>query len=104
LEPPLASTSNVIWLRVSPGYLLRHSRYAVLAIIVVTAVITPTADPLNLMLFAAPLILLFFSGIMCSSFFLLPSARRWKYGLIGAAGTAALVSGGCWFARRRPSK
>lgn len=43
--------------------LLRHSRYAVLAIVTVAAAITPPTDPFNLMLVAGPLCALFFVGI-----------------------------------------
>jgi sec-independent protein translocase protein TatC len=37
-------------------YLIRHFRYAVLLFVVTAAVITPTGDPLNLMIFTAPMI------------------------------------------------
>ena len=47
----------------SPRFLLRHSRYAVLAIVVVAAIITPTPDVFNLMLFAIPMCLLYFVGV-----------------------------------------
>src|SRR5580704_12531929 len=47
----------------SPRFLLRHSRYAVLAIVIVAAIITPTPDVFNLMLFAIPMCLLYFVGV-----------------------------------------
>jgi sec-independent protein translocase protein TatC len=47
----------------SPRFLLRHSRYAVLAIVVLAAIITPTPDVFNLMLFAIPMCLLYFVGV-----------------------------------------
>ncbi len=47
----------------SPRFLLRHSRYAILAIVVVAAIITPTPDVFNLMLFAVPMCLLYFVGV-----------------------------------------
>jgi sec-independent protein translocase protein TatC len=47
----------------SPRFLLRHSRYAVLIIVIVAAIITPTPDVFNLMLFAVPMCLLYFVGV-----------------------------------------
>jgi sec-independent protein translocase protein TatC len=51
---------------VNPQFLLTHSRYAILAIFVLAAVITPTPDAFNMMLFATPMCLLFFVGIFAS--------------------------------------
>jgi sec-independent protein translocase protein TatC len=48
----------------SPRFLLRHSRYAILAIVILAAIITPTPDVFNLMLFAIPMCLLYFIGVM----------------------------------------
>ncbi|MBV9768219.1 MAG: twin-arginine translocase subunit TatC, partial [Bryobacterales bacterium] len=48
----------------SPRFLLRHSRYAVLAIVIAAAIITPTPDVFNLMLFAIPMCALYFVGVM----------------------------------------
>ena len=50
----------------SPSFLLRHSRYAILAIVVVAAIITPTPDFFNLTLFAVPMVLLYFLGVFAS--------------------------------------
>jgi sec-independent protein translocase protein TatC len=47
----------------SPRFLLRHSRYAILAIVILAAIITPTPDVFNLMLFAVPMCLLYFVGV-----------------------------------------
>jgi sec-independent protein translocase protein TatC len=47
----------------SPRFLLRHSRYAILAIVIIAAIITPTPDVFNLMLFAVPMCLLYFVGV-----------------------------------------
>jgi sec-independent protein translocase protein TatC len=51
---------------VTPRFLLRHSRYFILGITIVAAVITPTQDAVNLGLLVVPLILLFFVGILAS--------------------------------------
>jgi sec-independent protein translocase protein TatC len=50
----------------SPGFLVRHSRYAILIIVALAAVITPTGDVFNLALFATPMIILFYIGIFAS--------------------------------------
>jgi len=47
----------------SPRFLLRHSRYAILAIVIAAAIITPTPDVFNLMLFAIPMCALYFIGV-----------------------------------------
>ncbi len=48
---------------VTPGFLFRNSRYAVLLIVIAAALITPTPDPVNLMLLAVPMCLLYFGGV-----------------------------------------
>ena len=48
---------------VTPRGLLRNFRWAVLVIFVVAAIITPTSDIVNLLLFAVPAILLYLLGI-----------------------------------------
>ena len=48
---------------VTPGFLVRNARYAVLVIVIVAAIITPTPDVVNLMLFSVPMCLLYFVGI-----------------------------------------
>lgn len=50
----------------SPRFLLRHSRYAILAITLAAAIITPTPDAVNLTVFAAPMVLLYFAGVFAS--------------------------------------
>jgi sec-independent protein translocase protein TatC len=47
----------------SPRFLLRHSRYAILGIVIAAAIITPTPDVFNLMLFAIPMCALYFVGV-----------------------------------------
>ena len=48
---------------VTPAALMRHFRWAVLIIFTLAAVITPTPDVVNLMLFAVPTILLYLLGV-----------------------------------------
>ena len=61
---------------VSPGFLLNHSRYAILGIVILAAIITPTPDVFNLMLFAVPMCLLFFLGIFASYLLVLKREKR----------------------------
>ena len=60
----------------SPRFLIRHSRYAILAITVIAAVVTPTPDIFNMMLFAVPMVALFFVGVLAS--YLLVMKREGK--------------------------
>jgi sec-independent protein translocase protein TatC len=48
---------------VTPGFLMRHFRWAVLIIFVVAAVITPTSDIVNLCIFAVPTLGLYLLGV-----------------------------------------
>lgn len=48
---------------VTPAFLIRHSRYAILIIFIIAAVVTPTPDVFNMMLFALPMCGLFYVGI-----------------------------------------
>jgi len=54
---------------VSPKKMRQYRKYAVLVIILLSAVITPTADPFNLALVAIPLLLLYEIGILIAFFF-----------------------------------
>ncbi len=47
---------------VTPGFLLRHFRVAVLVIAIFSAVITPTGDMVTMSVFAVPMILLYLVG------------------------------------------
>src|SRR5205085_12633909 len=48
---------------VSAGWMWRNIRYAILAIFVIAAVLTPTTDILNMCLFAAPMVILYVASI-----------------------------------------
>lgn len=47
----------------TPGLMWRVWRYAVVAIVIISAILTPTADAVNLMIFAAPMLALYFLSI-----------------------------------------
>ncbi|MEO8594113.1 MAG: twin-arginine translocase subunit TatC [Candidatus Solibacter sp.] len=61
---------------VTPGFLIRHSRYAILGIFILAAIITPTPDVFNLMLFAVPMCILFYFGIFASYLLILNRENR----------------------------
>ena len=48
---------------VTPQFLIRNSRYAILLIVVVAAIVTPTPDVINLMMIAVPMAILYFAGV-----------------------------------------
>jgi len=50
----------------SPRFLLKHSRYAILGITIIAAVVTPTPDAFNMTLFTIPMIGLYFLGVFAS--------------------------------------
>ncbi len=60
----------------TPGFLLRHFRYAFLLIVILAAAVTPTSDVVNMMIFAAPLVALYFMGIGLSYLVLWSRSRK----------------------------
>jgi sec-independent protein translocase protein TatC len=82
----------------SPRFLLAHSRYAILLIVLLAAIITPTPDIYNLIIFAAPMIMLYFVGVFASYLLVLkregekfPWRKVLVVGLIVLALAAALL-------------
>jgi sec-independent protein translocase protein TatC len=51
---------------VTPKFLLRNFRYAMLIITIVAAVVTPTPDATTMLIFMAPMVLLYFIGVFVS--------------------------------------
>lgn len=51
---------------VTPKFLLKNFRYAMLVITVVAAIVTPTPDATTMLIFMAPMILLYFAGVLVS--------------------------------------
>ncbi len=85
----------------SPRFLLRHSRYAILLITIAAAIITPTPDVVNLTIFAAPMILLYFVGVFASYLLVLKREGEsfpWRPVLMWFAIVLALLGGGLWLA------
>ena len=70
---------------VTPQFLLRNSRYAILLIAVIAALLTPTGDAINLTLLAVPMIFLYYVGAFASWILVLNRDHRafaWKKILI----------------------
>jgi len=89
---------------VSPGFLLNHSRYAILAIFIIAAIVTPTPDVFNLMLFATPMCLLFYVGIFGSYLLVLHREGRkfpWRKAILITVAVLLLVSGVLYMAITR---
>jgi sec-independent protein translocase protein TatC len=82
----------------SPAFLMRHSRYAILAIVIVAAIVTPTPDVFNLMLFAVPMCLLFFVGVFASFLLVMHrEGRKFPWGKILGWGAVAVIAAGSVF-------
>ena len=62
---------------VDAKFLLRHFRYAILAIFIVAAIICPMQDPFSMCLFASPMLALYFIGVAVA-YFVHPSRRKQK--------------------------
>jgi sec-independent protein translocase protein TatC len=86
---------------VSPMFLLRHSRYAILAIFIIAAIVTPTPDVFNLMLFATPMCLLFYVGIFAGYLLVLHRENRrfpWRPTILIGSGVLMLLAGAVYLA------
>jgi len=65
-ELPIAIFFLALLRIVTAKYLIANSRYAILIIVVLAAIITPTPDVFNLMLFSVPMVILFFVGVFAA--------------------------------------
>ncbi len=59
---------------VDAKFLIKHIRYAILAIFLIAAIICPTPDPIGMCLFATPMLVLYMIGVGVA--FLVHPARR----------------------------
>jgi sec-independent protein translocase protein TatC len=67
----------------SPRFLLQHSRYAILAITIIAAIVTPTPDVFNVMIFAVPMVMLFFVGVFASHLLVLKrEGKKFPWGTV----------------------
>jgi sec-independent protein translocase protein TatC len=88
----------------SPRFLVNNARYAVLGIVVLAAVITPTPDVVNLMLFSVPMVLLYFVGVFASYLLVLSRENKrfpWRTFVIAIAIPILLAAAGVFLAITR---
>ena len=52
---------------VTPKFLFANSKYAILIIAIIAAIVTPTPDALTMLVFMAPMVILYFAGIGVSA-------------------------------------
>jgi sec-independent protein translocase protein TatC len=94
----------LVLLRIAtPKFLLEHSRYAILAIIIIASVVTPTTDVVNMSLFAVPMCLLFFVGVFAGYVLVLHREQRrfpWMKAALWVA-AALLILGAAWIVAAR---
>jgi sec-independent protein translocase protein TatC len=86
---------------VTPAFLMNHSRYAILIIFILAAVITPTPDVFNMMLFALPMTALFYVGIFAGYLLVLNRENRrfpWGKALLISIGVLLLLVLAAYFA------
>jgi sec-independent protein translocase protein TatC len=77
----------------SPRFLLRHSRYAILAITIIAAIVTPTPDVFNMMIFAVPMVMLFFVGVFVSYLLVLKrEGKRFPWKTVGLVCLAMIAA------------
>jgi sec-independent protein translocase protein TatC len=80
---------------VSPSFLLNHSRYAIIGILIIASAVTPSVDAFTMTLFAVPMCMLFFLGIFASYLLVLRREHRsfpWKPFFMWMAIAAALIA------------
>ena len=62
-EMPIWSSFLALMGVVSAGWMWRNLRYSILVIFIIAAIITPTTDIMNMCIFAAPMIVLYYCSI-----------------------------------------
>lgn len=88
----------------TPGFLMRNSRYAILVIVVLAAIVTPTPDVFNLMLFSVPMCVLYFVGVFASYLLVLHREDQpfpWKALLLTIAVILLIAAGVLYIAVTR---
>lgn len=93
-ELPIVIFSLTLLRLLSPRFLLRHSRYAILIIVIAAAIITPTPDVFNLMLFAVPMVILYFVGVFAGLLVVMHREGQkfpWLKVLLTIGGTLAIL-------------
>jgi sec-independent protein translocase protein TatC len=76
----------------SPRFLLKHSRYAILVITILAAIVTPTPDVFNMMIFAVPMVALYFVGLLASYLLVLKrEGRRFPWGILALSVVGLII-------------
>lgn len=86
---------------ITPQWLMANSRYAILGIVIVAAIVTPTPDALNMMMFAVPMVLLYFAGVFAGYLLVLRREGRpfpWKPVLLVLLPILAAIGGAIFWA------
>jgi sec-independent protein translocase protein TatC len=89
---------------VSPSFLIKHSRYAILIIFIIAAAVTPSPDAVNMMLFALPMCALFYVGVFAAYILTLHRENRrfpWKTTIIIVIAVLLLLGVGLYIAITR---
>jgi len=89
---------------VSPSFLIKHSRYAILLIFILAAIVTPAPDAFNLLLFALLMCLLFYVGVFAAYILTLHRENRrfpWKTDSIIVIAVLLLLGVGLYIAITR---
>ena len=100
-EMPVVIFFLVLLRLVTPKFLLEHSRYAILAIVIIAAVVTPTPDAVNMMIFAVPMCALYFVGVFAGYLLVMRREGRrfpWAKFLRWLALAVAIVGGALYIA------
>jgi sec-independent protein translocase protein TatC len=74
---------------VTPKFLFVNSKYAILVISILAAIVTPTPDALTMLVVMAPMVVLYFAGIGVSALVVGKRNRRLAAAAAAAAGTPA---------------
>ncbi|MDX2149189.1 MAG: twin-arginine translocase subunit TatC [Bryobacteraceae bacterium] len=85
----------------TPKFLLANSRYAILIIVALAAILTPTPDIFNLTIFAAPMVVLYFGGVFASYLLVLNREQRrfpWQGVLVIVLIVLLLLAAGVYIA------
>jgi sec-independent protein translocase protein TatC len=113
-ELPLVVFFLILFHICTPRFLVNHSRYAVLIIFTIAAIVTPTPDVFNMCLFAIPMCALFYVGIFAGYLLVLKREHRrfpWTTVLtilaitlliLGFAYYELIIKGGNHFVRHWP--
>ena len=89
---------------VTPSFLIKHSRYAILLIFILAAIVTPAPDAFNMLLFALPMCLLFYVGVFAAYLLTLHRENRrfpWKTTIIIVIAVLLLLGVGLYIAITR---